>query len=214
MPRQARDKRRETPPPIKTFRFVSSQAEHERAVEAASQSTKQLRQLEGQLGMEGKAATLAEEEARVAQSAKHAAEDEQRRAAAEAERLRLDLETLRAESARTLRNQLNMQQQQADGHNIEAAELRLRLRQAEAAEANSRAAHAAQLTQTELVRDDAACDICLRDSAAVCCLLSAVCCLLSAVCCCLLSTVCCSLLCCLLASNPHHLAACLLACGT
>jgi hypothetical protein len=198
LPRQARDKRREKLPPR---HFVSSQAEHERAVEAASQSTKQLRQLEGQLGMEGKAATLAEEEARVAQSAKHAAEDEQRRAAAEAERLRLDLETLRAESARTLRNQLNMQQQQADGHNIEAAELRLRLRQAEAAEANSRAAHAAQLTQTELVRDD---DASLRYllTRLSCCRLSAVC--------CRLPTVCCCLLCCLLASNPHHLAACLL----
>ena len=185
MPRQAREKRREKLPPIKTFRFVSSQAEHERAVEAASQSTKQLRQLEGQLGMEGKAATLAEEEARVAQSAKHAAEDEQRRAAAEAERLRLDLETLRAESARTLRNQLNMQQQQADGHNIEAAELRLRLRQAEAAEANSRAAHAAQLTQTELVRDD---DASLRYllTRLSCCRLSAVCCLLSTAVYCLL----------------------------
>ena len=189
MPRRARDKRREKLPPR---HFVSSQAEHERAVEAASQSTKQLRQLEGQLGMEGKAATLAEEEARVAQSAKHAAEDEQRRAAAEAERLRLDLETLRAESARTLRNQLNMQQQQADGHNIEAAELRLRLRQAEAAEANSRAAHAAQLTQTELVRDDDASATSAYATQLL--LLSAVGCPLSAVCCLLLSTVYCLLL--------------------
>ena len=45
-------------------------------------------------------------------SSRRTAEDKQRHAAADTTRLTLDLENLRAESARTLRNQLNLQQQQ------------------------------------------------------------------------------------------------------
>ena len=58
---------------------------------------------------------------------------------------------MRADTQRTLRNQLDMQQQQVDAHNMETAELKLRLKEAEAAEAKSSAAYAAQLTQTEHV---------------------------------------------------------------
>lgn len=130
---------------------LERQAEHGRALEAASQNRLQLRKLESQLSAERKAVTLAEEEARVTMSAKLAAEDEQRRASGEAERLYLELETMRADTQRTLRNHLSTQQQQTDAHNMEVADLRLRLKQAEAAEAKSEAAYAAQLTQTEHV---------------------------------------------------------------